>query len=524
MTKRSSRRALFGLLLLAVWAAGRTVGTAAAAEPPPNLVIILTDDMGYGDPAFMGGQEALTPELDALAASGLVFRDAYTNGSVCAPTRAALMSGMVAARTGVYTVGGGGGKGRRGGDATTTPSTQALITPTNVPTLDPDVVTLPEALRGAGYATGHVGKWHLGTPGTANGPAANGFDFTVGAARGGATKTYYAPWELAGLAGLDDAEKGDHLTARLANAAAGFVADHADQPFFLFFSPYAVHTPIEPDRAVLARVKARAPQLGDDAAAYAALIETFDAAVGRVLDALDDAGVADNTLVVFASDNGGHRRYADMGGLKGHKGTLDEGGIRVPCVVRWPGVIDAGRESDTPVILMDLYPTFLELAGTRQTAGQPVDGRSWVPLLRDPDSAAARNVGDRPLVWYQPLYATSPRGRVTAGPQAVLRRGPWKLAVDLETQGVRLFNLNDDPGEERDRAAAEPAVVAELQRELAAWQLATDAPVPSPNPDYEPGSTEGTGNSGTPRGRRNRGDRSGSESDRSNNRRNRGQR
>ena len=187
MTKRFFRRARFGLLLLAVWAVGGTVGTVgttAAAEPPPNLVIILADDMGYGDPAFMGGQDALTPELDALAASGLVFRDAYTNGSVCAPTRAALLSGMVAARTGVYTVGGGGGggEGRRGGAATTTtPSTQALITPTNVPTLDPDVVTLPETLRGAGYTTGHVGKWHLGTPGTANGPAANGFDFTVGA-------------------------------------------------------------------------------------------------------------------------------------------------------------------------------------------------------------------------------------------------------------------------------------------------------------------------------------------------------
>ena len=225
-------------------------------------------------------------------------------------------------------------------------------------------------------------------------------------------------------------------------------------------------------------------------------------------------------MVVFASDNGGHRRYADMGGLKGHKGTLDEGGIRVPCTVRWPGVIDAGRESDTPVILMDLYPTFLELAGARQTPGQPVDGRSWVPLLRDPDTAAAQNVGDRPLVWYQPLYASGPSGRVTAGPQAVIRRGPWKMAVDLETQGARLFNLIDDAGEKRDRAADEPVVVAALQRELAAWQLAVDAPVPTPNPDYQPGSAEDADNA---RSRRNRGGRSGSGTDRSRNRRNRGQ-
>ena len=273
MTKLFLHRAVFRLLLLGAWAMGGTVGNAAAAEPRPNLVIILTDDMGYGDPEFMGGQHALTPELDALAASGLTFRDAYANGSVCAPTRAALMSGMVAARTGVYTVG-GGGKGRRGGGDTTTPGTQALITPANIPSLDPEVVTLAEALRSAGYATGHVGKWHLGTPGTENGPAANGFDFTVGAARGGGTKTYYAPW---GLPGLDDAVKGSHLTAQLAHQAAGFVGDHADQPFFLFFSPYAVHTPIEPDLDLLARVKARAPGLSDNDAAYAALIETFDA-------------------------------------------------------------------------------------------------------------------------------------------------------------------------------------------------------------------------------------------------------
>lgn len=528
-------RALHHVLLVLVLLVGAGAAVQpAAAEPRPNLVIILTDDMGYGDPGFMGGQNALTPELDALAASGLVFHHAYANGSVCAPTRAALMSGMVAARTGVYTVGGGGGGGRGGGGdrarrgQTTSapatpavPTTQALITPANVPSLDPDVITLAEGLRSAGYATGHVGKWHLGTPGTDHGPAANGFDFTVGPARGGGTKTYYAPWNLPGL---DQADKGDHLTARLANEAAGFVADHADQPFFLFFSPYAVHTPIEPDLDILARVKARAPQFSDDDAAYAALTESFDAAVGRVLDALDNAGVAENTVVVFASDNGGHRAYSDRGELKGHKGTLDEGGIRVPCTVRWPGVIDAGRESDTPVILMDLYPTFLELAGARPTPGQPVDGLSWVPLLRAPDSAAAEKVGDRPLVWYQPLYATSPQGRVTAGPRAVLRRGPWKLAVDLETKDARLFDLIDDPGEERDRAGDEPAVVAKMKRELVAWQRATDAPVPTPNPDYQPGSSDDAGDTRSRRDRGERDKRSGSDSDRSNNRRNRGQR
>jgi len=496
--RRNPARPLMAVLLGTLALAG---GPAAASAPdrPPNLVFILADDLGYGDAGFMGGQNAQTPHLDALAASGLTFSHAYANGAVCAPTRAAIFSGMYAARTGVYAVGGGGG--RRGGGETATPASRALITPENVDHLDPEVETLAEALRGAGYATGHFGKWHLGRPSTDNGPAASGFDLTVGAAGGGGTKSYYAPWDLPGLG---EAADGSYLTDRLTDHAVDFIHEHAQQPFFLYASHYAVHTPIEPDPAVLARVKARSPQLDENAAAYAAVLESFDDGVGRLLAALDDAGVANDTVVVFASDNGGHRRYADMGGLKGHKGSLDEGGVRVPCTVRWPGTVEAGRTSDTPVILLDLYPTFLELAGARPKAGQPVDGQSWVPLLRNPDAAAANALADRPLFWYLPIYSSGPSGRVTGGPTAVVRRGPWKLMADLESQDVRLFNLVDDPGEDRDRADDEPAVVARLQRDLAAWQRDTDAPVPTPNPDYDPDASEP---SDTDRPRRNRGER-----------------
>ncbi len=520
-------------------AAGWGVHAAAATQDPPNFVFILADDLGYGDPGFMGGRHALTPHLDALAASGLTFTHAYANGAVCAPTRAALMSGMYAARTGVYTVGGGGdGGGRRGNRGnqdnqdTATPATQALVTPKNMSTLDPQIVTLAQALRDAGYATGHTGKWHLGSADSSSSAAASGFDFTVGAARGGGTKTYYAPWDLPGL---DDAKDGDYLTDRLTDESVGFIKDHADGPFFLYVSQYAVHTPIEPDPAVLARVKARAPHLDDDQAAYAAVFESFDAGVGRVLAALDDAGVADHTVVVFASDNGGHRRYGDTGGLKGHKGTLDEGGIRVPCTVRWPGVVEPGRVSDTPVMLMDLYPTFLALSGAPQPQGQPVDGRSWVPMLRAPGSAAAQTLGDRPLVWYQPLYASGPSGRVTGGPRAVIRRGPWKLTVDLEDRGARLFNVVDDVAESRDRAADEPAVVAALRRELSAWVRATNAPVPTPNPHYDAdapapenarrrGSRGSRGERGDRGGRGERGERGNRDTSDTDFRRNRGQR
>ena len=488
------RRVVCGLLLIACFGPG---AQHAAAQNRPNLVFILSDDLGYGDPGFMGGQNAQTPHLDALAASGLTFTHAYANAAVCAPTRAAIFSGQYAVRTGVYKVGGG-----RQGGGQSTPATQKLVTPQNVDHLDPELVTLAEALSGAGYATGHVGKWHLGSPSGATGPEANGFDFTVGAARGGATKTYFAPW---GLAGLDQAKDGDYLTDRLTDEAVGFVQAHAKKPFFLYLSQYAVHTPIEPDPAVLARVKARAPQLSDNDADYAALFESFDTGVGRLLDALDAAGVADNTLVVFASDNGGSRRLADMGGLKGYKGSLDEGGIRVPCTVRWPGVVQPGRTSDVPVMLLDLYPTFLELAGADAPKDQPVDGRSWVELLRNPGAQADQRLSDRPLIWYLPMYSTSPRGRVTDVPKAVIRRGPWKLSVNLESKQARLFNVVQDTGEAHDRAADQPDVVAALQRELAEWQRATNAPVPTPNPNYDPNAAAETSNTGGNRG--NRGER-----------------
>ncbi len=383
---------------------------------------------------------------------------------------------MASPRTGVYAVG-------RGGEGEVT-------TPENADSLDPAVVTIAESLQGAGYATGHVGKWHLGDPAGPGGPERSGFGFSVGAARGGGVDSHLAPWRVTGLA---DAAAGTPITDRLTDEAIGFVEEHAGEPFFLFVSHYAVHTPIEADPARLARVRARSPRLDEEQAAYAALIETLDDDAGRLLAALDAAGVADDTVVVFASDHGGHRRYADQGGLAGWKGTLMEGGIRVPLLVRWPGVTEAGRVEATPVQLFDLYPTFLDLAGAGAPAGQPVDGRSWLPLIRGDG-----RLEDRALVWYQPVYATSPRGRTTAGPVAAVRRGAWKLLVDLETGGSTLHHLADDPGERTDLAAREPAVVHALAADLAAWQRDTGAPV------LEPVAGGDAGERRRPRGNRGR--------------------
>ncbi len=455
------------LLLLLL---GEAVVWAEPAARRPNVVLILADDMGWRDPGFMGSDYHRTPNLDRLAAEGLVFDHAYANGAVCAPTRAALLSGMYAPRTGVYAVGGG-----RGGDDAA--AAQPLLTPRNATSLDPDITTLPEALREAGYVTGHFGKWHLGRPAGPSGPEANGFDVSVGATRGGGTKTYFAPY---GITTLRDAPDGEYLTNRLTDEAVGFIKDHADRPFFLLLSHYAVHTPIEAEPDVLAKVKARPVGRLHDHVEYAAMIESLDAGVGRLLRALDEAGVAENTVVVFTSDNGGHRRNTSMDPLKGAKGSLSEGGIRVPCVVRYPGVVEPGRRTDEPVLLFDLYPTLMELAGAAPRRSQPIDGVTWGPLLRGQASLKTRS-----LVWYAPVYNLSPSGRVITAPTAAIRRGRWKLVHRFEDGASELYDLENDPGERHDLAGAQPGMVRTLSRQLEAWRRATDAPALKANPDYD---------------------------------------
>ncbi|MBB6431054.1 sulfatase [Algisphaera agarilytica] len=468
------------LLALAVLFAALPISNAAAKDQP-NFIVIVADDLGWRDLGFMGSDYHRTPHLDRLASGGLVFTQAYANAPMCAPTRAAILSGMYSPRTGVYTVGGGGGRGQSDGPDL---SKLALTTPRNQSSLDSDITTLPEALQQAGYTTGHVGKWHLGRTSGRTGPTSHGFDTSVGASRGGGTRTYYAPY---GIADLDETAKdGEYITDRLTDEAVGFIEENKGGPFFLWLAHYAVHNPIEPDPAVLRDVNRWPTDEQHDNAEYAAMLVSLDNSVGRIMESLDAQGLADNTVVVFVSDNGGSDRTTNNAPLRSGKGSLYEGGVRIPCVVHYPGVVEAGRKTDEPVLLFDLYPTFLDLSGAKAPRQQAVDGESWRPILEGQSSLNE----NRPLVWYIPTYSTTPRGSISHGPRAVVRKGDWKLLYDFESKESELYNIADDLGESKDLAKSKTTTVRSLERELEKWLKATDADVPAANPDYDPDTAD----------------------------------
>lgn len=445
----------------------------------PNIVFIMIDDLGYTDLGVTGSDDYLTPNIDKLASQSMVFSAAYANCANCAPTRAALMSGMYAPRTGVYTVG-NSDRGKA--------SDRVLVPTENKDTLDPKFITIAEVLKRAGYTTAHMGKWHLGEGET--GPEAQGFDVNVGGGHNGHPKSFFSPY---GNVDLPDSPKGEYLTDRLTREAAEFIGEQkdADEPFFLYLPLYTVHTPIQPEQRFVDAARARLKTDNDKLIKYAAMVAAMDHYVGRVLDALEEHGVADNTLVVFTSDNGGHGTYTDHHPLRGSKGMFYEGGIRVPLFVRYPGVTKAGSTFEEPVVLLDFFPTLTDIGQGKLPDSQPVDGVSLLPVLRDPKASLGRDA----IYFHFPAYlqgysggegdeAHNPPWRAT--PCSAIRMGDWKLIQYFETGDVELFNLAKDPGEQNDLSKKEAAKATEMTALLKAWQKQTNAPVPTEkNPKYK---------------------------------------
>ena len=441
---------------------------SAPAQTPPNIVFLLADDEGWADLGCTGSKYYETPFADRFAAQGMRFTAAYTMPN-CAPTRACLWTGKYSPRTGIYTV----SSSNRGKSYD-----RKLIAPTNVTTLPLDIPTLPEIIKGSGYMVGMFGKWHLGAD-TAHAPAARGFDDSVWWNKGNHFKYTTVP-EVPHPAGQ---WLGDFLT----DQGIRFIrkAHEAQKPFVLMLTHHAVHRPLQSPEEDVALFKKKVGENGQDIPTYAGMVHRLDTDFGRVLKELDDLGIANNTLVIFTSDNGGLTvpHTTNNIPLRGGKGMHYEGGVRVPFLARWPGVIKPGTVNDTPIMLMDFIPTVLDIM-QRQPAkpGTVLDGVSFLPLLK---SQTTKEIENRTYYWHCPSYLEG-AGKIKwrSTPGAMIRQGPWKLIENFEDNTIELYNLDKDLSETTDLSKKEPQIAADLLAKMHQWRADMHAPMPTPNPDY----------------------------------------
>ncbi len=457
----------------------------------PNIVVILLDDLGWRDLSVYGSRFYETPRLDALARQGVRFIDAYASCPVCSPSRASLQTGKYPATVGVTNWIPGNPWGK-------------VIGAPYLKALPKSETGIAQALKEGGYQTWHVGKWHIGPRG--HWPEDFGYEVNIAGNDKGSPRTYFSPYHITNLT---DGPDGEYLTDRLTDEAITLIRNRRQAPFFLHLSHYAVHAPIEAPLDLIEKYERKSKDLeldhidpfvdiGDHPCldlrlrgvrvrrrliqsdpTYAAMIENLDTNIGRLLDTLEEQGIADQTLVVFTSDNGGlstcEGSPTSNAPLSEGKGWMYEGGIREPLLARWPGVIPAGAVCETPVTTPDLYPTLLEAAGLPPRPEQHVDGRSLMPLLR----------GDGPIdraaiFWHYPHY-----GNQGGTPACSIRQGDWKLIEFFEDGHLELYNLRDDIGEQHDLASHAPAVAERLHAALRAWLRSVEARLPAPNPDYE---------------------------------------
>lgn len=447
---------------------------APIAAQPPNFVLILADDLGWSDLGCYGSDFHETPRIDGLAAAGLHFTDAYAACQSCSPTRASILTGRYPARLHLTDW----IPGR-------TPDGAKLQPPNWTNYLRRAETTLAEALTPAGYTSAAIGKWHLGKPGWF--PSDQGFAVSFAGSAAGSHSSMFPPYwpaealERFGLEPLPDVRAGEYLTDRLTREAEAFLERNQSRPFFLYLSHFAVHTRIQGKLELVRKYRSKSPGRRHHNPEYAAMLESVDQSTGRIVDKVAELGLTERTLIVFYSDNGGLSRGGAITSnlpLRGEKSTAWEGGVRVPLILHWPGVIDSGRETPVPVTSTDLFPTFLEAAGLAPAV--EIDGKSLLPLARG-------ETFDRgPIFWHAPHYnAHTPV--LTMTPYGAVRDGDWKLIENYEDGSVELYNLADDLGETIDQSADRPELAARLRGLLADWRGSVDAqmPVPNPNADAE---------------------------------------
>jgi len=480
MTTTTSRRSFLASALSA--------GAAAAlgqTKRPPNIIVILIDDYGWRDLGCYGSTFYETPNLDRFASEGVRFTNGYAACPVCSPTRASIVTGQYPVRSGVTDW----IAGRK-----QWPTAKALCPRTRTE-LPLEHVTLAEALKPAGYVAASIGKWHLGGDGFS--PIEQGFALNAGGTAAGSPRSWWPPYNIPSLTDPPP-EQDEYLAHYLTRRAGMFIEQNKDRPFFLYLPHFSVHIPLGAPPKLVEKYKrkvADGAKQGDPV--YGAMVEAMDDAVGILMRKLDALGLAENTIVFFLADNGGLRYeggrkeyVTDNAPLRAGKGSLYEGGIRVPCIVRWPGVTKAGTVSATPIHVVDWYTTLLDAANAPAPTGHTLDGVSLVPHLRGGGAPKRER-----LYWYLPLYDI----QWGAVPGAIVREGDWKLIeffgdyVDIEKdyaytpQGrVELYNLRTDAGERNNLAAKMPARVKAMRAALNEWIDSTGAGRPTPNPNYDP--------------------------------------
>ncbi len=455
-------------------------GSPLQAQEKLNFIFIVADDLGYMDVGFNNPDTFYeTPNLDSLAASGMVFTDFYAASPVCSPTRGSILTGKYPARTNTTNFSSGQRNGKFGAAAFENQ-------------IAPEEVTLAEALKENGYRTFFAGKWHLGGAGAS--PTDNGFDINRGGGENGFPRSYFSPFK--NIENLPAGPEGEYLTTRLAEEASDFLTEAArgTDPFLLYLSFYSVHVPLQAPKELIEKYEKKAEKLGladesgnfdagrerqvwpgtqepravrirQNEPVYAAMVESLDSAVGRVLQQLDALNLRDKTAVIFTSDNGGLSTAEGSPTsnlpLRGGKGWIYEGGIREPLAIRWPGVTAAGTRCTVPAISTDFYPTMLEMAGLPAKPDQTLDGKSFVSLLRNPFAKFDRG----PIFFHYPHYSNQ-----GGFPASAVRRGEYKLIQDLEDGAYELYNLESDKSEHNNLEQLESGIVEELSELLKDWR------------------------------------------------------
>ena len=448
---------------------------ASAESKPPNIVFMMVDDLGLYDFNCYGFEAVDTPNVNKLAADGMMFMNAYAGAPVCSPSRAAVISGQAPARVHLT---------NHISNEDFSPENPRLLDAPMLGALPPATVTYAEKLRDAGYACGFFGKWHLSSKKPNDGlrvldentlPDRQGFDINVGGNGNGGPPSWFSPYKNPYI---EDGEEGEYLAYRLADEAMAFMREHKDQPFLINLWCYNVHSPLN----TLPELTEKYQQKRKDGAmmpspVYSGMIEATDTVLGRLLDTLDELGLKDNTIVVVTSDNGGinNLTYAGEKKLRMGKGWLYDGGLRIPMIVRWPGKVLPGLHSDVPVTHVDIFPTFMEVAGIPKDPELVLDGESLVPLLTGKGEPQRDS-----LYFHYPNYAWHSKNRLGGA----IIEGDYKLLNWYDDDSVELYNIKNDPGESEDIAAKNPELAERLKKKFKKWLKDVDANMPVENKAY----------------------------------------